>query len=123
MKNPFADNNCKIISKHFGIDLCRNANYIVIIIEKLCGSDRDDSGIPIPCVTVKRQKIETKWMLTLQTVYRYGLNDRVRDGYMAEKESRVFGNKLLPLHRLYKHLDYNYSKMKLDNSFWKQNFI
>ena len=62
-------------------------------------------------------------MLTLQTVYRYGLNDRVRHGYMAEKESRVFGNKLLLLHRLYKHLDYNYSKMKLDNSFWKQNFI
>ena len=41
---------------------------------------------------------------------------------MAEKESRVAGNKLLPLHRLYRHPDYNYSKIKLDNSFLKQNF-
>ena len=38
---------------------------------------------------------------------------------MAEKES----NKLLPLHRLYKLPDYNYSKVKLDNFFLKQNFV
>ena len=53
-------------------------------------------------------------MLTLQTVYRNGLNDRVGDEYMAEKESRVVVNTFLPLHRLYKRLDYNYSKIKLD---------
>ena len=28
-------------------------------------------------------------MLTPQTVYPYGLNDRVNDEYMAQKESRV----------------------------------
>ena len=62
-------------------------------------------------------------MLTLQTVYPYGLNDRVGDEYMAEKESRVVGNKFLPLHRLYKRPNYNYSKTELDNSFLKQNFV
>ena len=29
----------------------------------------------------------------------------------------------MPLHRLYKRPNYNYSKIKLDNSFLKQNFI
>ena len=68
MKNPFADNRCKIPSKHFSVDLCKNANYIVSIIEKSSRSGRDDSGNPVPGVTVERQKKETKWMLTLQAV-------------------------------------------------------
>ena len=100
MKNPFADNRCKILTKHFSFGLCKNANYIVNIIEKLSGSGRDDNGNPIPGVTVERQKKETKWMLTLQILYPYGLNDRVGDEYMEEKDSRVVGNKFLPLHRL-----------------------
>ena len=58
-------------------------------------------------------------MLTLHTVYPYGLDDRVGDKYMAEKEIRVVGNKFLTLHHLYKLPDYNYSKIKLDNSFLK----
>ena len=62
-------------------------------------------------------------MLTLQTVHPYGLNDRVVDEYMPEKESRVAGNKFLPLHCLCKRPDYNYSKVKLDNSLLKQNFV
>ena len=124
MKNPFADNRCKILSKHSSVGLCKNANYIVNIIEKLSGSGRDDnSGNPIPGVTVERQKKETKWMLTLQPVYPYGLNDRVGDEYMAEKDSRAVGSKFLPLHRLCKCPEYNYSKNKLDNSFLKQNFV
>ena len=44
MKNQFFDNRCKILGKHFGIGLCRNANYVVNIIEKLSGSGRDDNG-------------------------------------------------------------------------------
>ena len=121
MKNPFADNKCKILSKHFGVGLCRNASYIVNIIEKLSRLGRDDKGIPISGVTVERQKKETKWMLTYQTVYLYGLNDRVGDEYMAQ--SRVVGNKFLPLHRLYKLPDYNCSKIELDHSLLKQNFV
>ena len=90
-------------------------------IKKLSGSGKDDNGIPIPGITLERQKKEAKWMLTLQTGYLYGLNDRVGGKYMAKK--RVVGNKFLPLHRLYKRPDYNYSKIKLDNSFLKQNFV
>ena len=63
-----------------------------------------------------------KWILSLQTVYTYGLNDR-GDEYMTGKQSRAVGNKFLPLHCLYKCPDFNYSKIKLDNSFFKQNFV
>ena len=97
IKNPFAYNRCKILSKHFSVGLWKNTNYTVNIIEKLSGSGRDDNGNPIPGITVERQKKGTKWMLTLQTVYPYGLNDRVRDIYMSEKDSRVVGNKFLPI--------------------------
>ena len=86
MKNPFADNKCKILRKHFGVGLCINANYIVDIIEKLSGSRRNDNGIPIPGVTAERQKNETKWMLTFQTVHPYGLNDRVVTNIWQEKK-------------------------------------
>ena len=48
MKNPFADNKCKILTKHFGVGLCRNAKYTVNIIVKLSESGRDNNGIPIP---------------------------------------------------------------------------
>ena len=44
MKNPFAGNKCKILSKHFGFGLCRNMNYIVNITEKLSRSRKDDNG-------------------------------------------------------------------------------
>ena len=39
-------------------------------------------------------------MLKLQTVYPYGLNDRVGDKYMTQRESRVVDNMFLPFHRL-----------------------
>ena len=96
---------------------------IVTVIAKLSGSGRDGNGIPIPGVIVERQKKERKWMLTIQTVYLCGLNDRVGDKYMVEKECRVVGKKFIPLYCLHKRPDYNYSKVKLVNSFLKQNFV
>ena len=45
MKNPFADNKCNILSKHFGVGLCKIGNYIFHIIEKLSGSRGDDHGM------------------------------------------------------------------------------
>ena len=53
----------------------------------------------------------------------HDLNDRVGDEYMTEKDSRVVGNTFLPLHRLFKRPEYNYTKIKLDNFFLKQNFV
>ena len=58
-KNPFADNRCKILSKHCDVCLCRNANHLVNIIEKLSGSGRDDNVIPNAGVTVEIHKKET----------------------------------------------------------------
>ena len=55
MKNPSTDNKSKVLSENFGVSFCRTSNYIVIIIEKLCGSGGDDNGIPISGVTVERQ--------------------------------------------------------------------
>ena len=52
MSNPFADNRCKIINKHFGVGLSRNVNYLVIITEKLSRSGRDDNDIHISGKTV-----------------------------------------------------------------------
>ena len=85
IKKPFSDNRCKILSRHFGIGPCKNAKYEVNIIEKLAGSGRDLNGKQLPGVTSERHKTETRWMLTLQTVYPYGLNDRIGDEYMTEK--------------------------------------
>ena len=119
MKNPFADKKCKILSKHFGIGLCRNVNYKVNIIDALARSRIDDNGIPILGITFERQKKEMTRMLTLQTVYHYGLNDRMGDEYLAEKGSRVVGNKFLQL-IVYTNVQI---KIKFDNSFSKQNFL
>ena len=54
-------------------------------------------------------------MFTLQTVCPYGPNDREGDEYIAEKDSRVVGNKFLTLHRLYKRPEYIYSKIEFYN--------
>ena len=59
-------------------------------------------------------------MLTFQTVDPYGLNDRVGDEYMVEKDSRVVGIKFLSLHRLYKRSEYNYSKINLIILSWNK---
>ena len=42
---------------------------------------------------------------------------------MTGKGSKVAGNNFLALHYLYKYPDYNYPKIKLNNSFLKQSFV
>ena len=54
MKNPFVDNKCKILSHHFHVGICRNANYLVNIIQKFYGSQKDDYDTSIPGLTVGR---------------------------------------------------------------------
>ena len=65
MKNRFAHNRCKILSKHFSIGLCKNANYIGNIIEKLSGSGRDDNGNPIPGKPLKNRNRSRNGCLSL----------------------------------------------------------
>ena len=42
---------------------------------------------------------------------------------MTEKDCAVVGNNFLPFQSHYKRPEYNYSKVKLDNYFLKQNFV
>ena len=65
MKIQFAENKCDILNKHFCVGYCRNASYIVNIIEKLSGFGRDDNGIPILGITAEKQKKETNKVLPL----------------------------------------------------------
>ena len=74
------------MNEHFSSGLCKGATFSVQVIEKLSGSGRDESGKVDPGVAVLHRKKATEWMLRLRTVYPYGLNDRVGDEYMPEKD-------------------------------------
>ena len=78
-------------------------------LKKMYGSGRDDNGVAVPYITVQRQKKQ--------------IGVGVGDEYIVDGKSKVVGNKFLPLHFLYKRMDYNYSKVELDNSFIKQGFV
>ena len=81
-------------NKYFGAGLGTNTNYMVNIIEKLSGSERDDNGLPIHGIIVERQKEEE--MDTQPSNCPYGLHDRLVNEYTTEKDRRVAGNKFLP---------------------------
>ena len=80
--------------------------------------------MPIPGVTVERQnrdKMDAHPSDCLSLWSKW--QSRVDDEYMVEKENRVVGNKFLPLHRLYKRPDYNYSKLTLIILFWNKTLL
>ena len=81
-------------NKYFGAGLCANANYMVNIIEKLSGSERDDNGLPFHGIIVDRQKWEE--IDSQPSNCPYGLHDRLGNEYTAERDRRVAGNKFLP---------------------------
>ena len=64
-------------------------------------------------------------MLTLQTVYSCGINDRADDECIAEKDNRVVGNMFCFYHCIVyiKVQSIITFKNELDNSFLKQNFF
>ena len=97
--HPEKDNYCRILSDHFSKGLCKNATYSLHIIEKLEGSGREENGEVDSAVTTIRRKKETEWMLKLRTVFPYGLNDRVGDEYMTEKDNSVIATKFPTLKR------------------------
>ena len=97
--HPEKDNYCRILSDHFSKGLCKNATYSVHIIEKLEGSGRDENGEVDPSFTTIRRKKETEWMLKLRTVFPYGLNDRVGDEYMTDKNNTTIATKFPTLKR------------------------
>ena len=121
-KHPEKDNNCRILSDHFSKGLCKNATYSVHIIEKLRGSGRDEDGEVDPAITTIRRKKETEWMLKLRTVFPYGLNDRVGDEYMTEKDSSLIASKFPTLKRIHNRHRVR-TKIHTSSDFITNNFL
>ena len=55
--------------------MCKNAPYTVLILEKSSTS----------IASKKKKQREKEWMLKLQTVFLYGLKDRLGDGLVKEE--------------------------------------
>ena len=116
------DNTCRILSEHFSKGLCKNATFTVNIIEKLQGNGRDEHDVIDSAITAIRRKKETSWMLKLRTVFPYGMNDRIGDEYMSEKESININSKFPPLKRIKDHHKVR-SKLSTSNDFICKNFL
>ena len=99
INHPEQDNTCRILSEHFSKGHCKNATFTVHIIEKLNGNGRDDLQVIDSAITAIRRKKETDWMLKLRTVFPYGLNDRVGDEYMSDKDCININSKFPSLKR------------------------
>ena len=122
INHPEKDNTCRILSEHFSKGNCQNATFSVHIIEKLCGSGRDEQRIIDTAFTAIRRKKETEWMLKLRTVFPHGLNDRVGDEYMSEKDCCNVNSKFPPLKRI-KDRHRVRSKTFTSSNFICKNFI
>ena len=128
MKHPEKDNTCRILSEHFNQGFCEGAKFSVHILEKLSGDGRIPSGRkkvlgPLdPAITSLRRKKEREWMLKLRTVYPYGLNDRVGDEYMTDKDSCDIYSKFPSLSRMKEQYKVR-TKTSSSSTFVVDNFI
>ena len=122
INHPEKDNTCRILSEHFSKGHCKNATFTVHIIEKLHCNGRDDVGTIDSAITAIRRKKETEWMLKLRTVFPHGLNDRVGDEYMSEKDCCNINSKFPPLKRI-KESQRVRSKTFTSSDFICKNFI
>ena len=117
------DNKCKILSQHFNQGPCQGAEYTVHIIEKLEGDGRDENNAIDKGIASLRRRKETEWMLKLQTVYPFGLNDRIGDEYMTDREENIVSLRFPPLKRIKKHTVRVRTKYNPKNDFIVENFI
>ena len=117
------DNKCKILSRHFNQGPCQGAEYTIHIIEKLEGDGRDENNKIDKGIASLRRRKETEWMLKLQTVYPFGLNDRIGDEYMTDREENIVSLRFPPLKRIKKHTVRVRTKNNTKNDFITKNFI
>ena len=128
INHPENDNTCRILSQHFSQGHCKGATFSVNIVEKLPGDGRDathnkdELGALDPAITRIRRKKETHWMLKLRTVYPFGLNDRVGDEYMAERDCTNIFSKFPSLIRMKERYKIR-TKTPASNNFIVDNFI
>ena len=101
-RNPKKYGYCRVLSEHFHKGLCKNASYIVQILEKIEGNGRTPRGAMDASITSLRKQIERFWMLKLRTVYPYGLNDRIGDEFIRDNTHILVGTKFPPLPRSHK---------------------
>ena len=120
--NPNKDHHCRILVDHFSSGLCQGATFTVHVIEKLSGTGRDAEGKVDPAISRIRRQKEKEWMLRLRTVYPYGLNDRVGDEFMAEKDLSVVCSRFPSLKRI-KEQQKVRTKSSVSSTFVIDNFI
>ena len=101
IKNPSKHGTCKILSNHLNKGLCKNAKYMVQILEKLPGTGRTERNAVDVKQTSSRRKREDYWIKTLRTVFPYGLNDRVGDDFMRDQANVRIGLKFPSLKRTF----------------------
>ena len=83
------------------------AKYSVEITEKWQGSYKTSRGTVDLGEAVLRRKRETEWILTLKTVYPYGLNEKVdifedhKNVKRLKSDPRIVGKLFPSLHRLF----------------------
>ena len=121
-RHPDKDHTCRILSEHFSQGLCKGATFTVHIMEKLHGNGRDAEGTIDPAITAVRRKKETDWMLKLRTVFPHGLNDRIGDDYMSDKDLCNIYSKFPPLKRV-KDRHRIRSKNYISSQFISKHFI
>ena len=122
MNHPEKEHQSRILIEHFSQGLCKNATFTVNIIEKLTGDGRGADGKLDPALTRIRRKKETDRMLRLRTVYPYGLNDRVGDEYMNDRNSCNIFSKFPSLKRM-KGRQKIRTKTSTSDDFIVENFI
>jgi len=122
IKHPENENSCRLLAEHFSLGFCKGATFSVNIIEKLPGDGRYEDNQMDPTVTSLRTKKEKNWMLTLRTVYPYGLNSRVGDEYKPENANSSIISRFPSLKRIKEHQKVR-TKLPTSNTFILDNFI
>ena len=110
--------SCRTLADHFNIGLCKDAKYMVQIVEKLDHTGRTERNVIDTSHNKSRSERELHWMLKLRTVYPYGLNDKVgTDWHKNQTEQVIIGSKFPKLDRqISRHPKGNGAKMKSESS-------
>ena len=122
IRRPDVAHSSHILANHFSKGHCKGATFTVNIIEKLSGDGRDNDGKLDPTINRIRKKKETEWMLKLQTVYPFGLNDRIGDEYMENRNHDNVFSKFPPLKKIKERFKIR-TKYDTSNTFVVDNFI
>ena len=114
--------------QHFNNGRCKGATFTFQIIENLAGTGRTDDNKTDPLFTPARKSKETQWMLTLRTVYPYGLNEKIGEtgdlNRLRLEDDGIIGKKFPKLPRTNIRVATTQGNTKVDySSFNHQQFL